>query len=311
MAIVEIESSAHLMTRREFLRQAALRTIETSGAGMFLPWLFSACSPAKKAPSPQQPSYPDQQLSLVQQEVKRLVLTYPEDSWIRKIYLGNVAEINPLFASPLSIGFINPAVYSSIRFGETEYTSDKRFRYFLTSDRSLVDYATLWKMSAAILFSEVWLSTQNDQVKIIALEKEAMQIRLWESFSRIALNTYLSQGEVDRIDPKVTDQEIANTFARNLLIENAEVRKLYDYAGYLGILPKVGELLTQKDPQITAELKYTNLPTIYDLAKKRGILFEGLEFASIDFLRMAFDPNSPWVTIIRDSSLPAPAMFDH
>lgn len=249
----------------------------------------------------------NENLNRVHQEVRRLALMYSVDSLVRKVYLGNVAEISPIFVAPLPVGFVSPETYATTIFGQAEYTPNKRFRYSLTRDRSVVDYATLRKQVVSIVFSEKWLSTTRDQVKVLALEKEALQLGLWEPFSQIALNTYLSQGRVEKIDPTTSDQEIARTFARNLLIENAQVRKLYDYAGYLAVLPKVGQLLASQDPQIIAELNYSNMPQVYNLAKKNEVQFEGIAVNSTDFLSLAFDPNSNWAAMISSSSLPAPA----
>lgn len=287
---------------------SARREILLSLAGLAI----AACSPQRESAKSLQPtpsSQPEQveQLKRVHQEVRRLALMYPADSLFRKVYLGNVAEISSIFVSPLPVGFITPEPYSRVVFGKAEYSPNKRFRYSLARNRSVADYETLQKQTVSILFSEVWLSTTKDQVKILALEKEALQIGLWEPFSQIALNTYLSQGRIERLDPTVTDQEIARTFARNLLIENADVRKLYDYAGYLAVLPRVGSLLNSQDPRTVTELNYSNLPQVYDLARKNNIPFDRLEVASTDFLRLAFDPESKWAVMISNPALPTPA----
>lgn len=297
------------INRRLFITVGA--TVMVAGGVAALvsnPWEWFSNQPpdSPQTPTPEQPLNPTEQLNRVHQEVRHLALMYPEDSLVRKVYLGNLAEINPIFPSPLPVGFIDPAPYARTYFGKAEYTSVKRFRYFLARDGSIADYATLQKQAVSISFSDKWLSSTNDRVKSLALEKEALQISLWEPFSRIVLNTYLSQGRVEKLDPTVTEQEIAHTFTRNLLIENADVRKLYDYAGYIAVLPKVGQLLMEGNPQVIAEANYSNLPSIYELARKRNVVFDGLAFASTDFLRMAFDPNSPWVAIILDPTIPVP-----
>lgn len=290
--------------RREFLRLCLL-------GGTLVPGLAGeACRPS---PLLQPSATPEQTLDLVEQmhkvhqEVKRLALTLPEDSLVRKVYLGNVAEVNPIFQSPTEVGFMYPTTaYAMTYFGVPKYTPEYRFRYLLTRNNSVANYAILQKMAVSIIFSQEWLTTTSYEVKMLALEKEATQLSLWKPFSRIALNTYLAFGKVEKIDPTVTDQEIADTLTRSLLIEDPNVNKLYDYAGYLAVLNKVGQLLAQGNQQIINDLDISTLNKVYNLAKRKGIQFENLEFASTDFLRTAFDPNGAWAKMILDPSIPAP-----
>lgn len=300
-------------TRREVLTGAATIVAGSAVAALLKPrdWFIpKSQQPGSDIPAGETPLKPDQTqelLTKIHQEVIRLLQTYPQDSIIRKVYLGNLSDISPVFKGTLPLGIADPIkAYSSNRFGNAEYSPQDRFSYFLNQDRSLKGYSTLQKQELAIYFSPTWLDTKNDDVKRLALEEEAYTLALWEPFSRIILNTYLAQGRIDKIDPQVTDEEIGRTLARQILIENKDVRKLYDYAGYLAILFKVGELVEKHDLEIDKELSYSNLPKIYNLAKLRGVKFENLQFTSREFLQLAFDNNGSWGKMILDPSIPGP-----
>lgn len=296
------------ISRREFLRWAGLAC---SAA-------LTGCFPMQSRPAekptvaPAVPATKDQAseiLSRTHQEVRRLVETYPQDSIVRKVYLGKLADISPVFADNLPVGVSDPRVtYARTVFGQAEYNAIHQFRYFLNRDQSLKDYFTLKKQAVAVYFSPNWLNSKNDAVKTLALEKEAYTLALWEPFSRIILNTYLAQGRIEKIDPAVGEAEIARTLARQILVENEDVRKLYDYAGYLPVLSRVGDLLATEDPILETELGYSNLPKIYKLAKQKSIELEGLQFGSKEFLQLAFDPEGPWAEMILDPSIPGPSL---
>lgn len=299
-----------------------MRTVEKIGRFMCAAgaaFVLTSCSPDKpktieRPPivkeNPPKQDQTQEILTRIHQEVSRLAQTYPQDSIIRNVYLGNLSSISPVFTDALPVGIADPkAAYARTQWGQAEYTPSDRFNYFLNSDSSQKGYATLKKQAVAIYFSPVWLNSQNDNVKKLALEKEAYTLALWEPFSRIALNTYLSQGKISKVDPTVTDIEIARTLARQILIDNPDVRKLYDYAGYLPILQKVGKLATQNSRAET-ELNYSNLLKIYNLAKEKGIQFADLQFGSKEFLQLAFDPDGSWAQMILNPAIPGPVFFN-
>lgn len=250
-------------------------------------------------------------LTKIHQEVVRLARIYPPDSLINRVYLGNLSDLSPVFRSPMRIGIADPSVaYARTAFTNLEHTPHPRFRYFLYRDGSIADYQTLTGMDITIYFSPRWLEGGNDQVKALGLEKEAFAVGLWEAFSRITLNTYIMQGRIDKVDPQVKEAEIARTLARQLLMENDAVRKLYDYAGYLAIMPKVSILLSQHDPNVEQELGvHSNFLEIYRRARARSIDFDSLNPNSKEFLQLAFDPNSPWTQMILDPDVPGPRLL--
>lgn len=205
------------------------------------------------------------------------------------------------------IGIADPNVtYARTGFGRPEYSSTDRFKCILNSNQKQAYYATLESLPVAIYFSPTWLNSKNDDVKKLALEKEAYTVALFEPFGEIAIGPYRSQSQIIKIDPSVTEAEIVRTFTRQILIENADVLKLYDYASYLLVLPQVGDLLASQNPETITELRFSNLPTIYNLAKQKGIKFEGLTFGSKEFLQTAFDPNGPWAKMILSPSVSGP-----
>lgn len=279
--------------------------------------VLASCSPQQpqatdKPPvvreAPPQPDQTQVFLTRTHQEVIRLLQDYPEDSITRKAYLGNLSEISPIFADALPVGIADPKeAYSRTHFAQAEYSPKHRFNYFSNHDQSLKGYATLQRQEVAVYFSPVWLDTKSDAVKKLVLEKEAYNLALYEPFSKIILNTYLTQGRIDKTDPQITEDEIARTLARQILFENAEVRKLYDYAAYLPLLSRVGKLLESQDPEIEKELNYSNLAEIYRLAKEKGIKFENLQGGSREFLQLALDINGPWAKMILDPSIAGPA----
>ncbi len=254
------------------------------------------------------PSKPDQAqdfLQRIQQEVIRLARLQPPDSLINTVYRGDISTINPIFKSRVRSG--TTSEYAQISFIDAKYSPVDRFRYTLQRDQSAKNYATLDQLDVAISFSNFWLIS-TDQVKLLAMEKEAYNLALWNSFCQSSLATYRAQGRIDLIDPTVTEQELANTMGRQLVIENSLVQKLYDYAGYLAIMPQVGHLLELNDPKINRDLfNHSNIGKIYQLAKERNIEVN-LQFGSREFLATAFDLNGPWGQMISDPSVDSPPL---
>lgn len=280
---------------------------------------LSACSPKHEAThtplsatptatraSGEMPTKTNQQI--VEQEIKRLAGKYPQDSIIRRVYSGEApVQLSPIFKELIEIGFIGSVAYARTHYSDAKLSEQKRFRYFLERDFSLEDYSTLESIKISIAFSSDWLESKNDEVKDLALEKEAIGLALFEGFSKIALNTYLLQGKIDRIDPNVTDQEIARTLAYVLLAENPDVNKLFDYAAYLLVLQKVERLIIQNNANAIQELRASNFATIYQMAKDRSIPFEQIKPWSREFWDLAFNPQSPWVKMILDPSIQGPS----
>lgn len=242
----------------------------------------------------------------VRQEVERLAASFPEGSVVRNVYLGDLSTISPVFQNPIGIRVIGPVTYARTHFGNHEYTDQKRFRYALNSDNKPADYATLNRVQLSVEFSTLWQAARTDDVKKIALDKEAYTIAQWEGFSRLMFNNYDSQGTFQQLDPTVTREEVARTVAYSAVIENPQLNKLFDYAGYLPILPAVGELLARNDRTINEDLSASNLITIYNGAKTNNIPFENIAFASREFWDLAYNPHSPWVQYINDPTIPAP-----
>lgn len=247
---------------------------------------------------------------IVEEEVKRLASKYPQDSITKTVYSGEApTHLSPIFKYPVEIKFIPPVAYARIRYSDGEFSEQKRFRYFLERDSSLKDYSTLERVKVSIAFSSLWLQSKNDEVKDLAIEKEAIGLALFEGFSKITLNTYLSQGTIERIDPNVTDQEIARTFAYLFLEENPDVTKLFDYAAYITIMQKAGRLIEQNDPSIMQDLRVTNIVIIHQMAKNRNISFDQIKPGSKEFWALAFSPESPWVKMILDPSVSGPSII--
>ncbi len=292
-------------SRRDFLRYSLAFT-----GGVILPSVLNlSCAPQPKQPEPEPIQETLDLLERTHQEVIRLAQAYPEDHLVRKVYLGDLNQVSPIYKSPLKVGVIPPgSSLAQTHFGKTELSSEKRFRYFLTRDGSVADYSTLTSMEITISFSPVWLNGSYDEVKNLALEKEAYTIAQWESFSRIALDIYLNQGRIEKIDPTVTDIEIGRTLTRNLLMDDPRLLKLFDYAGYLMFLDKAEQLLASNDSHLIEELNTSNLPRIYSLAREAGVDYRGVVFDSKDYYWTALADNSPWVDIISNPSIPGPVI---
>lgn len=269
--------------------------------------------PLKPAATAKPPALPklvdrtEETLARTHKEVVRLASQYPERSLIRTVYLGDLTKVSPVLRNPLKVGIADPKVaYASVYWGNARYSKEERFRFFVTKgEKSVADYASLVSMDLAVLFSSSWLMSENDEVKKLGLEKEAYNVAQWEQFSKFAYENALNQGRIERIDPKVTDREIAWTLARSLIIENSLVRKLVDYSGYLPLLSGV-RVLSEKDGQTAKELSYSNLLSIYQGAAKLGIKFDGVVFGSEEFYRLAYGTDSPWVKMIENSAIPGP-----
>ena len=251
---------------------------------------------------------PKTEQQIVKEEVKRLVEKYPQDSIVRTVYSQQApTQLSPIFKHPIEITFIDPVTYARSSYSDAKLSEQKRFRYFLERDSSLKDYSTLESVKVSIAFSSYWLRTKNDEVKDLVIEKEAIGLALWEGFSKIALNTYLKQGKIEKIDLSVTDQEIARTLAYILLTENPNISKLFDYAAYLAIMQTVERLIDQNNASVNQELKESNVLTIYQMAKDKNIPFEQIKPGSQEFWTLAFSPESPWVKMILDPSIPGPS----
>ena len=106
----------------------------------------------------------------------------------------------------------------------------------------------------------------------------------------------------------VTDEEIGRTFGELLLGQNPAVLKLYDYAPYLLVLTQAGEILASGTVAELEDLRVSNMETIYHKAVAAGVEFEGMTLQSDSYLTTAFAPNSPWVKMILDPSVPGPVI---
>lgn len=234
---------------------------------------------------------------------------YPQGSIVRTVYSGEApTQLSPIFKNPVKIKSIPLSVaYARVAYTNGEFSKQKRFRYFLETDSSSKDYSTLESVRLSIRFSSAWLAAKSDEVKDLAVEKEAIGPALFEGLSKIMLNTHLSQGKIERIDPNVTDQEIARTFAYLALGDNLDIAKLFDYAAYIAIMQKAGKLIEQNDPTIMQDLRATNIERIYRMAKDRHINFDQIKPFSQEFWTLAFNPDSPWVKMILDPSVPGPS----
>lgn len=247
-------------------------------------------------------------LERMHREVERLAETYQEGSLVRTVYAASdLRSINPAFKYQTSVGVADPKVtFARTYFTDFEWSEKPRFQYYLNSDSSLADYQTLDGVHLRIFFSPTWLEGKSEEVKKIALEKEAYIVAQWNGFSRIALNTYQAQGQIRPVDPLLTQQEAANTLVVTTFRNNPDLLKLYDYAPYLLFLDRVGKIIDDGDIGVIKELNATNLQKVYKMAKDAGVPFAGLQFDSPEYFKLAFGGDSPWVELILDPSLPSP-----
>lgn len=305
-----VEQIKHRFSRRDFLRFVGLGL---EGVVLVGCRLVNTPTPVEIKPQATQPISEETNdfLERIKSEVGRLAETYPEDSIVRSVYLApNLKELSPIFGSPVSVGVADPRVtYARTYFTDISLTPNKRFSYFLERDASTADYSTVQSIKVAIFFSPLWLEARSDRVKRLALEKEALTVAQWRGFGQIALNTFKNQGRIDILDPNVTGTEIADTLATNLLSTNADVRKLFDYAPYLLLMERAEEILSSANQEEIQEINVTNFLTIYRMAKARGVSFEGIKFGSKEYWDLAFSPQSAWVKMILDPSLPGPGII--
>ena len=76
--------------------------------------------------------------------------------------MGNLSAISPVFVGTLPVGIADPKVtYARTAFTQAEYTPVHRFRYLLSRDKSLKDYATLKEQKVAVFFSPLYKNFQN------------------------------------------------------------------------------------------------------------------------------------------------------
>lgn len=285
-------------TRREFL----------IGAGAVL---ASACTNSQIQSDPQEFSHTPElpPLEKLRAEVRRLALQFPSGSYVRQVYTKNLSVFSGVFTPELYINFVDPQkAYTRVRFGNAKYTPEKRIRY-IDDQGTPLELPTLTKLHVMFYASSKWLETQSDEVKRLALEKEAAQVALWKFFSEMALFSYVKYGKIEIIDQKVpvTREDIAQTLHMHLQNTAPEFVKLEDYAGYLAVMPSVWTLVESGNKEALTELRrYTNLLAIYEKAITRGIPVQNLQFDSHEFRKLAFTVNSPWAQMILDPSTPGP-----
>lgn len=278
-----------LETRRKFIKQ---------GLGLLIFPLVIACRPNQSTPQPEV----SKETTIIRSEVARLVQFWDPDTVIRKIYTGGVFPgLDPIFTLPVPTGFSEGRGYSLVHAAGNVSSPTTRFEYFPQPKGGKVALPTPIHHNISIMFSRNWLNTKDDRLKRLAIEKETLYIGLWNPFSTILKNSYAQNGPINKLDATVTDQEIANAMAIYTLGTEPGIRKIYDFAGYLVILPKVGQLLSLNDPKFTQEIEsYTNLKRVYDAARAKNIPFDKVGFNSREFYQLAFDPNSPWAQMVAD-----------
>ncbi|MBI4059366.1 hypothetical protein HY404_03960 [Candidatus Microgenomates bacterium] len=241
-------------------------------------------------------------LNKIEQEVTRIARTFAPNSLERNFYLeDDISKFNSLFKEPIYFGLLNSKyAYLSIYFIDLEYNGQKRFRFLPNNGQLAKNYSTMERMGMQIDFSTDWLNIKSDEVKALMLKKIALQMALYDPVSILAFNTYKLEGKFEKLNPQITDLEIGHTIVKELFESQPSIKKQWTHAAYLPILSGVGQLLQHHDPTIQRELSYVGI--IYQLAAERNIPFDSVQFGTIEFLQMTFDPKGEWYKIV--SSLP-------
>lgn len=238
--------------------------------------------------------------STLSQEVQRLAQTYPKDSIVRKVYTDNLSRINPIFRPnlQLSMDTLENAL-AAIRFKDQLFSEKQRFVTLSLSNQVKVQRPTLDQMTVEVVLFPQWFES-GDSFKKLLMEKEALNIFLFDSFSQSVLETtWLRQAKIFKIDSTVTQLEIARTLGYQILMESPDALKLFDYAGFLPLLSRVESFDIQQRPAGI-------LPDLYRRAQMLGIPFQELKPGTDEFWYVATGANSPWVKMVLNPSMPHP-----
>lgn len=238
----------------------------------------------------------------IKNEVERISRLQPDDSFVKKVYSGNLKLFGATFKS-LSIGVANPTTEAAkFSYGNFKYSPNNRFSHAFRA-QDAVPLPTLTDQEIVISFTPDFLNAP-DEVKLLLMEKEGSHIPMFASLSDAVYRIYEQLGTYKKLDPSVTRDEIGTTLAVQLTSQDKDMLKLFDYAGYLYVLPKIQELVNKHDPKIDQALTKTNYVEILRMTEKNKIPIKNYDLNSDEFKIQAFTKNSPWGKMIMDPKIP-------
>ena len=264
------------------------------------PLVLSGCeTPRVRAPTRQESESMSQR---IKSEVSRLAALQPDGSFVKEVFSGNLKAFGTTFKS-LSIGVANPTTEAaSYKYGNFKYTPKQRFSVTYQGQDPLT-YPTLTEQEIIISFVPDFLN-MPDEVKLLLMEKEGSHVPMFTSLSDASYRIQEQMGTVSKLDPTVTRQEMAEALAVQVTNQDKEMLKLYDYADYLYILPRIQQLSDRHDPRIDQALAKTNFVEILKMAKDNKIPVKPYDLNSDEFKIQAFMKESPWGKMILNPKVP-------
>ena len=189
-----------------------------------------------------------------------------------------------------------PGTYAQTTYGDTQFED---FSVIADLDGKQQEYRIVKMQPVSIGFSSEWENGPSQLVQQMIMEKEAHALLLWSDFTQFALQVRVQQGTKfytsGRVDP--TLPQIQEAIGREFYNNIPEAHSLYDYAGYLAIMPQVEAIMSSTNREAQDMLGETNIPAIWRMAKEKNIVFIH-PIGSRAFIRQAYDPKSPWGEII-------------
>lgn len=297
------------------------RTFLTGATGMFL----AACSGAERepqsiqkpapryAPTPfgaslakvdsKEPSKPEPltQTEIIRNEVRRLAPQIKNPK-IQAVYTEPISKISSDLKDPLQILTFDldakfGVAQTSINLEDAKWTNEPRFT--LRPNRGdASSHRTVTGIGVSIAFHPEW-TTYSDKVKVFVMEKEGYHVHTWPLFVDFIFALYATGGEFEKIDPTVTDKEMATSITHYSIKGAPHVQKLLDYSGYLAMMPQIEQMEKSNDVKTMAELaSISNVIQVYYFAKEARVVFPK-NIESSEFARMAFT-ESPWTKMVLD-----------
>lgn len=250
----------------------------------------------------------------VRNEVRRLAQKLEDGSLVKRLYLDPhyMKELSPLFTPLRVVAASRTKDFYSAILMVTPLSPDEQY-ILHTPDSAPMPRKRYQSIEVSIAFSPSWLETTSDEVKTLAMKKEAIHLLLWPSMKLIAEEEFKRKRWTIQITKPGLSPEIALQSAiYDYLFTDEDAFKLYEYAGYLGILWRLEQLLQTETGDHAAEIrKRMGLLDLPEEARKRQIPLEALQFENTpteQFLRYAFTEGSPWVNLVLNPKYPSPSI---
>lgn len=230
---------------------------------------------------------------LIQNRVRTLAVSFPENSIAQAVYIGNSPGLGLYFDLPVPIK-LSQKPFALTTFDKPLYGAT--YAYLSRDSSRPVSMQQIRLQPVTMAFSYEWLDA-DPQVQALTMRKEALRIEIWVGMGMALLQDFTQQGTLYAVDGEIIRERVIHSLVRRQFAQKPEVWKLFYYASTLRILDDIRSLAQTDDPKVLEDLEKAGMLEILRKAQAAGIDFRP-EAIETDFRRHAFDRREPWPRLI-------------